>query len=143
MNFFDFPKIPSLSPTRASRSRPLKPVALTLSFPSHPPPLSSPPDPSSPASPRRCRRPLLAVVAGLSSPSPSHPASSLSPHHRATPFPPTARNPPPVGQKFDLLGADDELLGGGGTASACADVYDEATWIRAGCCWRTSGSGWT
>uniref|UniRef100_A0A453FSH3 Uncharacterized protein n=3 Tax=Aegilops tauschii subsp. strangulata TaxID=200361 RepID=A0A453FSH3_AEGTS len=110
-------------PPTTARSHPLK---LTLSFPSHPPGHPS-------------LAPLqIPVVAGLSSPSSplSHPASSLSPHHRATPFPPTARNPPPIGQKLDFLGAGDELLAGGGVGSACFDAGDEATWIRAGCCWR-------
>ncbi|XP_044396616.1 uncharacterized protein [Triticum aestivum] len=117
-------------PPTTARSHPLE---LTLSFPSHPPGHPS-------------LAPLqIPVVAGLSSPSSplSHPASSLSPHHRATPFPPTARNPPPVGQNLDFLGAGDELLAGGGAGSACFDAGDEATWIRAGCCWRTSGCGWT
>ena len=52
-----------------------------------------------------------------------------------------ARNLASQGQKIKFLGADEELLGGGGAGSACVDAADEATWIRAGCCWRTSAAG--
>lgn len=99
-------------------------TALTHSSSHSCPPLTHPfslpsRSPLSSASPRRRHRPLL---------------DSLSLHHHA---------PRTVGQKLDFLGAGDELLAGGGAGSACFDAGDEATWIRAGCCWRTSGCGWT
>uniref|UniRef100_A0A8R7TCQ7 Uncharacterized protein n=1 Tax=Triticum urartu TaxID=4572 RepID=A0A8R7TCQ7_TRIUA len=94
---FTFQKYPPTTALTHSSSLSRPPLTHPFLLPSR--------SPSSPASPRHRHRPLLAAVTGLSSTPFLSTTKHLVSSHRA---------PRTIGQKLDFLGADDELLGGGG-----------------------------